>query len=122
MRYQELERHKWRGCKSLGSLLCSTKDVDRRIVLAEAAFRRLCSLWVRPQHVSIQRRLCLYEALVVSVVMYNASCWAVPASQLKPRVGNPAEEAPAGDPKDPMATQDLKCSIARALHMWALVG
>ena len=47
----------WRGCKSLGSLLCSTKDMDRWIVLAEAAFRRLWSLWVRPQHVSLRRRL-----------------------------------------------------------------
>ena len=63
--------------------MCSTKDLDRRIILAEAAFGRLWSLWLRPQRVSLKRRLRLYEALVISVLMYNASCWAVPATQLK---------------------------------------
>ena len=70
----------WRACKSLGSLLCSTADIGRRINLANAAFNTFSRLWLCGKQISLKRKLLVYDAQVVSVLLYNCSSWSAPKS------------------------------------------
>ena len=68
----------WRMCKSLGSLLCSTADIKRRISLAHSAFNTFSKLWLQGRRIPLQRKLQVYDAQVVSVLLYNCSSWSTP--------------------------------------------
>ena len=68
----------WRFCKSLGSLLCSTADIDRRIILASSAFQTFRKVWLKGTKISLKRKLLVYEAQVLSVLLYNCSSWSAP--------------------------------------------
>ena len=68
----------WRFCKSLGSLLCSTADIGRRIILAHSAFQSYSKLWFRGTKIPLKRKLVVYEAQVISVLLYNCSSWSAP--------------------------------------------
>ena len=68
----------WRFCKSLGSLLCSTADIQHRIILANAAFQTYKKLWLRISKIPLERKLTVYNAQVTSVLMYNSSSWSAP--------------------------------------------
>ena len=68
----------WRVSKSLGSLLCSTADIDRRIGLAHGAFRTYSKLWLQGSKIPLKRKLTVYDAQVVSVLLYNCSSWSAP--------------------------------------------
>ena len=70
----------WRKSITLGSMLCSKADIQRRISLGYAAFNKYIKTW--NGKIPLQKRLVLYEALVVSVMMYNSSCWAAPKTAL----------------------------------------
>ncbi len=71
----------WRKSITLGSMLCSREDITRRISLGYAAFNKYNKAW--NNKIPLSKRLLLYEALVVSVMMYNSSCWAAPKSVLE---------------------------------------
>ena len=71
----------WRKSITLGSMLCSKEDITRRISLGYAAFNKYNKAW--SNKIPLDKRLLLYEALVVSVMMYNSSCWAAPKSVLE---------------------------------------
>ena len=73
-----VDNEAWRMCKSLGSLLCSTADIKRRINLAHAAFNTFSKLWLQGRKIPLERRLRVYDAQVVSVLLYNCSSWAAP--------------------------------------------
>ena len=73
-----IDNEAWRMCKSLGSLLCSTADIKRRIGLAHAAFNTFSKLWLQGRKIPLKRRLQVYDAQVVSVLLYNCSSWAAP--------------------------------------------
>ena len=66
----------WRSSKSLGSLLCTEKDIISRCNMAEIAFRKFQKVWLMGKKISLDRKLKLYEAQVVSVLMYNSNSWA----------------------------------------------
>ena len=68
----------WRFCKSLGSLLCSTADISHRIILAHSAFQTYSRLWLRGVKIPLKRKLVVYEAQVISVLLYNSSSWSAP--------------------------------------------
>jgi hypothetical protein len=68
----------WRASKLLGSLLCSTKDIIHRINLGHVAFNNFKKVWLQRKTISLSRKLQIYEAQVVSVIMYNSSTWAAP--------------------------------------------
>ena len=70
----------WRKSITLGSMLGSEEDINRRIGLGYAAFNKYKKNW--NNKIPLQKRLVLYEALVVSVLMYNSCCWAAPRSAL----------------------------------------
>ena len=65
----------WRSNKSLGSLLCSEKDIQRRRILAEVAFKKFEKVWLSGKKISLERKLRLYDAQVVSVLLYNSNSW-----------------------------------------------
>ena len=64
--------------KSLGSLLCSTADIKRRIILAHAAFQTYRKLWLQGSKIPLKRKLVVYDAQVISVLLYNCSSWSAP--------------------------------------------
>ena len=72
----------WRNSKSLGSLLCSTKDIMHRCVLGNLSFRSFWSMWMRGPGIPLQKRLQVYNAMCVSTMLYNCSSWAAPKTIL----------------------------------------
>ena len=68
----------WRSSKLLGSLLCSTKDIFHRIHLENIAFSNFKKVWLQGKRISLKRRIQVYEAQVVSVLMYGSCSWAAP--------------------------------------------
>ena len=69
--------------RKLGSLLGDCEDVARRKQLAAAAFASLWSLWKRGSIISEKRRIRLYKALVLPILLYNSSTWALTKSVLE---------------------------------------
>jgi len=73
----------WRSSKLLGSLLCSNKDIDQRCSKGWQAFTKFEKVWLKGKKISLSRKLKLYEAQVVSVMLYNANSWTAKATMLK---------------------------------------
>ena len=65
----------WCSSKLLGSLMCTTKDINHRCTLGNVAFQSFKKVWINSK-IPVDKKLKVYEAQVVSVIMYNASCWA----------------------------------------------
>ena len=61
----------WRTHKILGSLLCSEADVKARCIAGNIAFNKFKAIW-SGQNLSLDRKLAVYEAQVVSVILYNS--------------------------------------------------
>ena len=57
--------------------MCSVKDINHRCVLGNIAFNNFSKVWLNNK-ITLSKKLKLYQAQVVSVIMYNASCWAAP--------------------------------------------
>ena len=72
----------WRSSKLLGSLLCSNKDIDNRCNKGWQAFTKFEKIWLSGKKISLSRKLKLYEAQVVSVMLYNANSWAARGAML----------------------------------------
>ncbi|XP_033117090.1 uncharacterized protein LOC117117021 [Anneissia japonica] len=72
----------WCSSKLLGSFLDSIVDVKQRIILGNVSFSRFNKIWNRRRCISLQRRLIVYEAQVVSVMLYDCNSWSVPNSVL----------------------------------------
>ena len=72
------KNEEWRSSKLLGSLLCSTQDIFRRIILGNVAFNKFKTVWIKHKNISLNRKIQIYEALVVSVMMYGSQSWAAP--------------------------------------------
>ena len=51
------------------------EDMKRRMQQAAIAFRRMHALWLRKDHVSIDRRVRLYKAFVLPALLYNCCTW-----------------------------------------------
>ena len=67
----------WRKSKLLGSFMCSLHDIERRCISGNIAFNNYKNVWLRGKKISTSRLVKVYEAMVVSVIMYNCSSWAV---------------------------------------------
>ena len=72
----------WRSSKSLGSLLCSRADIKHRINLANCAFQTYSKIWLERSKIPLAKKLLVYEAQVVSVLLYNCGCWSAPKNVL----------------------------------------
>ena len=65
--------------KLLGSLMCSVKDIGNRCILGNIAFQSFKKVWMNSK-ITLNKKLKVYEAQVVSIIMYNSSCWAAPTA------------------------------------------
>ena len=72
----------WRCTTSLGSKLDSTADILHCCNLGNATFRSFWVMWMRQPLIPLQKRLQIYHAVVVSVMLYNCGSWAAPQSIL----------------------------------------
>ena len=70
----------WRTHKTLGSLVCSEKDIKHRCILGNVAFRKFENIWLKRTKISLSCKLMIYEAQVVSIIMYNCNSWAAPTA------------------------------------------
>lgn len=70
-------REEWCKSKLLGSLLESRNDVVRRCTLGDVAFRKFNKVWGSSK-IPLEKKLMVYEAQVVSILMYNSSSWGMP--------------------------------------------
>ena len=61
--------------------MCSTKDINQRCTLGNAAFQSFKKVWINSK-IPVDKKLKVYEAQVVSVIMYNASSWAATSAGL----------------------------------------
>ena len=77
------DREPWRSNVSLGSKLGCIEDIERRCILANVAFNKYKNVWEQGTRISLTVRLNLYEAQVVSVMLYNCNSWAAPKKSLE---------------------------------------
>ena len=76
----------WRDELLLGTKLGTQEDIKNRINKANTAFWSFDKLWCqgpKRSQISEERKLQLYNSLVVSVLLYNCSCWAAPQDILE---------------------------------------
>ena len=64
--------------KLLGSYMCSSYDIHQRCILGNLAFQNYRNIWLQGVTISLSRLIQVYEAMVVSIIMYNCASWAVP--------------------------------------------
>ena len=62
--------------------MCSIYDIERRCISGHIAFNNYKNIWLQGKTISTRRLVQVYEAMVVSVIMYNCSSWAVPKNTL----------------------------------------
>ena len=62
--------------------MCSTADINRRCTLGNMAFSSFKKVWMNSK-ITLSKKLKIYEAQVVSILMYNSSCWAAPKHVLE---------------------------------------
>lgn len=67
----------WKKVKKLGSLLGDREDIEKRMSLASVQFKSLENLWKSSHSLSLSSKLRAYNALVLSVLLYNAGTWGV---------------------------------------------
>ena len=73
----------WRTIKTLGSLMCPVKDIKNRIFLGHVAFSKFDKVWLSGSKISVSRKIKIYEAQVVSILLYNCNSWAAPQTSLE---------------------------------------
>ena len=49
--------------------------MTRRMILAESAFKKYQKVWLTGKKISLDRKVRLYDAQVVSVLLYNSNSW-----------------------------------------------
>ena len=65
----------WRNVKKIGCLLGNSEDIIRRKQLAKSSMKKLQAVWLRRDHISKEKRLKLFNYLVLSILLYNCSTW-----------------------------------------------
>ena len=64
----------WKTCKYLGSMLDSEKDINRQKQLSMASFHKYKYI-LQSKKLSLEVRICLFNAYVTSIFMYNSEIW-----------------------------------------------
>ena len=65
----------WCSSKILGSLLCTETDIAARCISGNIAFNNFKNVWCTNRKISLHKKLRVYEAQVVSVILYNCCSW-----------------------------------------------
>ena len=63
--------------------MCSVKDIKNRIFLGHIAFSKFDKIWLTGSKISVDRKIRIYEAQVVSILLYNCNSWAAPQTSLE---------------------------------------
>ena len=53
--------------------MCSEKDIKHRCILGNVAFRKFENVWLKKTRISLDRKLRIYKAQVVSIIMYKCN-------------------------------------------------
>ena len=64
----------WKNVRKLGNLINESEDVKNRKILAQNAFRTLKNIW-KQDVIDDFRKIQLYEALVLPILLYNCGTW-----------------------------------------------
>ena len=56
--------------------MCSIYDIEQRCIKGNIAFNSYKNVWLQGRRININKLVQIYEAMVVSVIMYNCSSWA----------------------------------------------
>ena len=72
----DFEKEDWRVSRLLGSLMCSIQDIKQRCIKGNIAFNSFKAVWLEGRRIPLTKLIVIYEAMVVSVIMYNCSSWA----------------------------------------------
>ena len=62
--------------------MCSKEDIQNRIILANVAFEKYKKVWMQGSRINLKTKIKIYEAYVVSVMLYNCNSWAAPQAVL----------------------------------------
>ena len=65
---------KWKGCKILGSLLDTEKDINRRRGLAIDAFKTMNYIF-KSKHISLELKIRTFKTYVEPIFLYNCELW-----------------------------------------------
>jgi hypothetical protein len=91
----DFEKEEWRQSKLLGSHMCSNYDILQRCIKGNIAFNSYKNVWLQGRRIKICKLVQIYEAMVVSVIMYNCSSWAATKDILdKPPETDPEHQIP----------------------------
>ena len=74
---------KWRKSKILGSLLCSSSDIAARCTMGNIAFQSFWKIWICGTKILLMKKLRVYNATCVSIMLYNCNSWAAPKAALE---------------------------------------
>ena len=72
----------WRISRLLGSYMCSTFDITQKCILGNVAFNNYKQVWLKGRIIHLRTLIEVYEAMVISVMLYNCSSWAAPQNIL----------------------------------------
>ena len=56
--------------------MCSIQDIKQRCIKGNIAFNSFKAVWLEGRRIPLTKLIVIYEAMVVSVIMYNCSSWA----------------------------------------------
>ena len=75
-------KEEWRKGKILGSLLCSTSDIEACCVMGNITFQSFWKIWIQGSKIPLTKKLQLYNATCVSIMLYNCNSWAAPKAAM----------------------------------------
>ena len=61
-----------------GGLVRAWGDIMHSIVLSHSAFQTYSKFWLQGPKIPLKKKLIVYEAQVISVLLYNCSSWSAP--------------------------------------------
>ena len=72
----------WKNVRKLGNLINENEDIKRRKILATSAFNKLSTVWQRNHIINEGKRIRLYEALILPIILYNCGTWGLTKKNL----------------------------------------
>ena len=57
--------------------MCTAYDIAQRCIKGNIAFNSFKNVWLQGRRIHLSKLVKIYEAMVVSVILYNCSSWAV---------------------------------------------
>jgi hypothetical protein len=68
----------WRKSNILGSQMFSSTDIMNRCIRGNLAFQSFWKMWIQGSRIPLIKKLRLYDATCVSMMLYNCNSWSSP--------------------------------------------